>query len=68
LVGFHLFLLVLCHGFQHSYGGYQTFEICHIYLSPGFRSNGAQFTTQSNESSSQYSPTYDISCHVYECL
>jgi hypothetical protein len=50
LVDFHPFLVGLYHGFQPSYGGYQSFEIRHNYPSPGFKSDGAQFTIQSNRS------------------
>jgi hypothetical protein len=54
LNGFHLSthfdLVVMYHGFEPSYGGYQTFEIRHTDQSPGFNSDGAQFAAQSNRS------------------
>jgi hypothetical protein len=48
LVSIRFCLLVMYRVFEPSYGGYQTFEIRHNYPCPGFSSDGAQFTTQSN--------------------
>jgi hypothetical protein len=44
-----------------SYGGYQTFLIRHNYLSLGFKSYSAQFTTQSNQSISPKKKNFSYS-------